>query len=407
MPSGTLHLHAAIEMLKRERTLSCMIELIQNKFRGEFQTDPVLAVRSPGRINLIGEHTDYNLGYVMPAAIDKSIFFAVGPRTDNECHLIAIDLQEKVVVPLDNITKRDTETWANYLLGVVLQMQQAGKAIKGFNLVFGGDLPGGGGMSSSAAIENGIGFALNELFQLGFSRIDLLKMSQQAENQFVGMQCGIMDMFASMMGHENAVIRLDCRNLDFEYFPFEAPDCSLVLCDSGVKHQLVDSEYNTRRLECEEGIRVLSGFDHSIKSLRDVSPAFLEQHQSNLREVVYRRCKYVVEEIERVEEAGNALKNGDFEKFGRLMYATHKGLDEEYAVSCTELNFLVEQAKKDGNVLGARMMGGGFGGCTINLVKTAGLDQFLQNTSHAYQATFGRKMQVYKVALKNGTSLEN
>lgn len=382
-----------------------MIELIHQKFLVEFQAAPILTVRSPGRINLIGEHTDYNLGYVMPAAIDKSIFFAIGPRSDNDCHLVAIDLQQKVVVSLDNIMKRTTETWSNYLLGVVEQLQMAGKEIKGFNLVFGGDLPSGGGMSSSAAIENGIGYALNELFELGFSRIDLLKMSQQAENQFVGMQCGIMDMFASMMGHENAVIRLDCRNLDFEYFPFEAPDCSLVLCDTGIKHQLVDSEYNTRRSECEEGIHILSGFDPSIQSLRDVSFDFLKQHQSHLREVVYRRCKYVVEEICRVGQAGEALKSGNFEAFGRLMYATHKGLNEEYEVSCTELNFLVEQAQKDPNVLGSRMMGGGFGGCTINLVKTTGLDQFLDNAASEYKAAFSRNMAVYKVALKNGTSI--
>lgn len=381
-----------------------MIELKKMQFRQAFNAEPVLLVRSPGRINLIGEHTDYNGGYVLPAAIDKAVYFAAAPRTDRECHFIAVDLQEEVIVSLDHISKRDTATWANYLLGVIDQLQKMGKEMQGFNLLFGGDLPQGGGMSSSAAIENGMGFILNELFDLGLSRIDLLRISQKAENQFVGMNCGIMDMFASMMGKENAVIRLDCRSLEYEYYPFESAGYSLVLCDSNVKHQLVDSEYNTRRQECEEGVAVLSGFDAGIHTLRDVSFDFLKQHQADLREVVFRRCKYVVEEIDRVQKACEALEINDFVTFGQLMFATHRGLHEEYEVSCPELNFLVEMAHLDSNVLGSRMMGGGFGGCTINLIKTAGVDDFIALAGAAYQERFSLQMPVYRVALKDGTS---
>lgn len=380
-----------------------MIDLVKKRFCQAFNIEPQFITRSPGRINLIGEHTDYNGGYVLPAAIDKAVYFAVGARSDRQCHFIAIDLQEEVVVSLDHISKRSTETWANYLLGVIEQLQLT-KKTDGFNLVFGGDLPQGGGMSSSAAIENGIGFALNELFSLGLTRIELLQISQIAENQFVGMNCGIMDMFASMMGKENMVIRLDCRSLEFEYYPFKSEGFSLVLCDTNVKHQLVDSEYNIRRQECEEGIAVLSGFDNRIQTLRDVSFDFLKQHQSDLRPVVFKRCKYVVEEIGRVEKACLALQINDFVTFGQLMFATHKGLNEEYDVSCPELNFLVEMAHQDPNVLGSRMMGGGFGGCTINLIKTEAVDAFVKNSGQAYQQHFDRAMPVYKVALKDGTS---
>ncbi len=380
-----------------------MTALIQQKFRLAFQSDPVMIVRSPGRINLIGEHTDYNGGYVLPAAIDKAVYFAIAPTADRACHFVAADLGEEVTVSLDHIEKQSTATWANYLLGVIEQMQKAGKQVGGFRMVFGGDLPRGGGMSSSAAIENGIGFALNELFNLGFSRMELVRMSLRAENQFVGMNCGIMDMFASMMGKKNAVIRLDCRSQEYVYYPFHAEGFSLVLCDTNVKHQLVDSEYNTRRKECEEGVAVLSGFDAGITSLRDVTVGFLEQYKSHLRPVVFRRCKYVVEETARVERACEALQAGDYTTFGRLMFETHKGLNEDYEVSCPELNFLVEEAHKNPAVLGSRMMGGGFGGCTINLIKTDEMDTFLAEAGAAYHQKFGVVMDIYKVAPEDGT----
>jgi galactokinase len=372
-------------------------------FQNHFNELPKIVVRAPGRINLIGEHTDYNGGYVLPAAIDKAVYFAVSPREDDECHFFAYDLNEHYEVPLKNLKKTDTYSWANYLMGVLDEINKIKPQIlRGVNLVFGGDIPSGGGVSSSAAIENGIGFAVNELFDLGFSRIDLLRISQKAENNFVGMKCGIMDMFASMMGKQNAVIRLDCNSLDFEYFPFNAPEYRLVLCNTTVKHALVDSEYNTRRAECEEGVAVLQKHDSSIKLLRDVKIDFLEKHKNELREVVFRRCKYVVEEIARVDLACDALKKNDFETFGKLMYQTHDGLKNEYEVSCRELDFLVEKTRNTEGVLGARMMGGGFGGCTINLIKADMVEDFILDMKKAYKKVFDIELPCYVTTPQNG-----
>jgi galactokinase len=384
-------------------------------FKNHFGETPKIVVRAPGRINLIGEHTDYNGGYVLPAAIDKAIYFAVSPREDDECRFVSHDLGEHFNVSLKNLKETNTHSWANYLMGVLDEIQKQKQlsaisyqlsALKGVNLVFGGDIPSGGGVSSSAAIENGIGFAVNELFTLGLSRIDLLRISQKAENNFVGMKCGIMDMFASMMGKQNAVIRLDCNSLEFEYFPFNAPDYRLILCNTTVKHALVDSEYNTRRKECEEGVSALQKYDASIKLLRDVKISFLKKHKKDLSEVVFRRCKYVVEEIARVEKACKALKKNDFQTFGKLMFQTHDGLQNEYEVSCKELDFLVEKARNtEGGVLGARMMGGGFGGCTINLVKADFVETFIENMKKAYKDAFNIELPCYVTTPQNGVEI--
>jgi galactokinase len=386
--------------------------LVIDTFKSHFNDTPKIIVRAPGRINLIGEHTDYNGGYVLPAAIGNAVYFAVSPRNDDECHFISHDLSENYVVSLQNLKKTDKYDWVNYLMGVLDEIQKELLAnssqptvIKGVNLVFGGDLPSGGGVSSSAAIENGIGFAVNELFNLGLSRIDLLKISQRAENNFVGMKCGIMDMFASMMGKENAVIRLDCNSLKYEYFPFNAPDYRLVLCNTMVKHSLVDSEYNTRRAECEEGVAVFQKEDPSVKTLRDVKISVLRKHKNDLRPVVFKRCKYVIEEISRVEKACKALKKNDLATFGALMSQTHDGLQHEYEVSCPELDFLAEKARHTEGVLGARMMGGGFGGCTINLVKTDVIEAFIVDMKTAYKAAFGIDLPCHVVTPKNGVEV--
>jgi galactokinase len=382
-------------------------------FKKHFGESPKIVVRAPGRINLIGEHTDYNGGYVLPAAIDKAVYFAVSPREDDECRFISYDLDEHFNVSLKNLKETNTHSWANYLMGVLDEIQktitqsdtQNPKILRGLNLVFGGDIPSGGGVSSSAAIENGIGFAVNELFDLGLSRIDLLRISQKAENNFVGMKCGIMDMFASMMGKENAVIRLDCNSLEFEYFPFNAPDYRLVLCNTMVKHALVDSEYNTRRAECEEGVALFQKYDPSVKTLRDVKISVLRKHKKELRPVVFMRCKYVIEEIGRVEKACKALKKNDLVTFGKLMFQTHDGLQNEYEVSCKELDFLAQKARHTEGVLGARMMGGGFGGCTINLVKTEKIEAFIFDMKMAYKTAFDIDLPCYITAPKNGVEV--
>jgi galactokinase len=390
-----------------------LAEQIKSKFKEIFKENPQMMVRSSGRINLIGEHTDYNGGFVLPAAIDKSVYLAVSTRNDNECHFIAYDLNEKFTTHLDNLVKTETHTWANYLMGILKTILDFGAGrtdlrnptskIRGLNLVFGADLPSGGGMSSSAAIENGIGFAVNALFNLELSRLDLVAISLRAENNFVGMKCGIMDMFASMMGIENQFVKIDCRDLSYDYFPFNASDLCLVLCDTMVKHALVDSEYNTRRAECEEGVNVLQQFDPSVKLLRDVSLDFLKAHEKDLNLTVFKRCEYVVEEIERVEKACAALQKNDFKTVGKLMFETHDGLNEKYNVSCPELNFLVEIARTTEGVLGARMMGGGFGGCTINLVKADKIEVFIEKLGSAYQRVFHKKMPYYIVKPSNGT----
>ncbi len=383
--------------------------ILTEKFKEYFNENPTLLVRAPGRINLIGEHTDYNNGFVLPAAIDKAIYFAISTRNDRKCVLYACDLDDLHEFSLDNLQKSE-KRWANFLIGVLAEIISNGKQINtGFNVVFGGDVPLGAGLSSSAAVESGIGFALNELYNLGLSKLNLALIAQQAEHKYAGVNCGIMDMFASIHGKENSVIKLDCQDLSFEYFPFDFPEYSLVLCNTGVKHNLGDSEYNQRRVECEEGIRILQKAFPQVDSLRDVTMQMLSSQADKLPPIVYNRCKYVVEEIERVTIGCKALENGDLTTFGKKMYETHEGLSKEYEVSCPELDFLVEQTLNfplsgglRGAVLGARMMGGGFGGCTINLVKADVVDKFIEKISVAYKQAFNIELQSYKINISNG-----
>ncbi|MEO6757902.1 MAG: galactokinase, partial [Saprospiraceae bacterium] len=270
------------------------------------------------------------------------------------------------------------------------------------NVVFGGDIPFGAGLSSSAAVESGMAFALNELFQLGLSRPDLARLAQRSENIFVGMQCGIMDMFASLMGKTGHALQLDCRSLEYRYFPVNFPDYTFFLCNSGVKHQLVDSEYNTRRQQCEAGVRRLQAVFPQVKSLRDVAPEMLEAEKGRLPEVVYRRCRYVVEENARVLAACRALEEGELAVFGDLLYQAHRGAQHEFEISCPEVDFLVDLTRELPEVLGSRMMGGGFGGCTINLVRREQVDDFHQFAARRYRAAFDRELPGWEVALTDG-----
>jgi galactokinase len=376
--------------------------IVSTTFTSIFSARPDIVVRAPGRINLIGEHTDYNGGLVLPAAIDKAIWFAAGKRNDRRFAFYAADLNEHFISEHQPLVFQKQFTWVNYLLGVFSEARKDGLEFGGLNLAFGGNVPLGAGLSSSAALESGAMFVLDALYGLGLSQLDIIRLAQRGENNFVGMQCGIMDMFASVMGRAGNVIKLDCRSLDYEYIPFRMPDHSLVLCDSGVKHALVASEYNTRRRECEEGVAILKRYYPDIASLRDVSTDLLKAHESQLRPSVYNRCLYVVEEIARVEQACTALRGNDLRQLGRLMYQTHDGLDLAYAVSCPELNFMVNAARVDDAVTGSRMMGGGFGGCTINLVKNEAVDAFTQSLDAGYQRVFGRKINSYIVRPSNG-----
>ncbi|ADB39037.1 galactokinase [Spirosoma linguale] len=384
--------------------LTKLTDSFQQAFPAETpgQQTPLL-ICSPGRVNLIGEHTDYNEGFVLPAAIDKAIYLAVGPRSDNELHFIAHDLNKTFQGSLTDLTP--THTWADYLLGVVAQFRQAGHQFSGFNCVFGGTIPMGSGLSSSAALENGVGFALNELFQLGIDRIALVRLSQRAENEFVGAKVGIMDMFASMMGKADHVIKLDCRSLDYTYAPLQMNGISIVLCDSKVKHSLVTSEYNTRRAECEAGVRFLQTFYPEIRSLRDVTMPMLDQHLRDTEPLIYRRCAYVVQENQRLLDGVAALEADDIDTFGQLMYGSHEGLSHWYEVSCPELDILVDIAREQPGVLGARMMGGGFGGCTINLVREEALEDFTKLITEQYKAQTGKDTYLHVCKIQDGTNV--
>ncbi|MBC6608883.1 galactokinase [Hymenobacter sp. BT188] len=377
---------------------------ITTAFQDHFGYAPLL-VRAPGRVNLIGEHTDYNGGFVLPAAVDKEIHFAVGLNGSDTARLVAQDLNETHDFSLTEEVKPGKTQWANYLKGVVAQMQRKGLVVPGFDCVFGGNIPLGAGMSSSAAIECGLGFALNKLLGDKFDRLELAHMGQAAEHEFAGVKSGLMDQFASLFGRAGHVVRLDCRSLDYEYFPFDTTTYRLILCNSGVKHALASSEYNTRRQECEQGVALIKQYYPTVHSLRDITLTQLKEHQTELGDVLYRRCSYVVEENLRVEAACLHLLGGNFQAFGQEMYGSHAGLRDKYEVSCQELDVLVELARPLPGVLGARMMGGGFGGCTINLVETDKVDAFVEHMTAGYQQELNLTLETYQATIVSGVEV--
>lgn len=374
-------------------------------FETRFGKQPHLLVRAPGRINLIGEHTDYNNGFVLPAAIDKAVIFAVAPSDTTAFQFYAADLNDELILKSGELKANEEKTWANYLVGVIAQFEKKGYSVPPLQVAFGGNIPLGAGLSSSAAVECGLAYAINELFGFQISKVELAHLAQKAEHEFAGVQCGIMDQFASLMGKREHVIRLDCQTLEYAHFPFPMDKYQIVLCDTQVKHSLASSEYNTRRLECEEGVALLSGYYPDVQSLRDVNLSMLDKHRKEMDPIVFDRCQYVVKENIRVLEGCKDLSAGDLEAFGKKMYASHEGLSKRYAVSCTELDFLVEQTEDMPYVLGARMMGGGFGGCTINLVKVQDIERFDAEMKRAYKTRFNIDLVTYKVAIEDGVGL--
>ena len=376
---------------------------IIDRFKSNYGTDPI-AVRSPGRVNLLGEHTDYNKGFVLPAAINKAVYMAVSRREDSVISIISQDLDQSFTGDTGKLATSSLH-WPDYIVGVVQQLQASGHTIGGFNCVFGGDIPLGAGMSSSAALECATAFALNELFGLGLDRLTMVKLAQKAENQFVGVQCGIMDQFASMFGRRNHVIRLDCQSLAYEYVPFNTEGIRIVLLDTHVKHSLASSEYNTRRQQCEAGVLLIQAHHPEVKSLRDATLAMLEAYVAPADALVYQRCRYVVEENLRLLAVSDDLQRGDIAAFGRKMFATHDGLSKLYEVSCPELDFLVEHVRDNPGVIGARMMGGGFGGCTINLVKEDAIEELVAKATPAYAKAMNKELKAYIGQIENGTSL--
>lgn len=376
--------------------------VIQKHFSEQFNTPPSLTVASPGRINLIGEHTDYNNGFVLPAAINQCIQFSAGKREDNEIHLFSIDKNQSFSIVLDDL-KRSDLLWPDYIIGVVNELCKAGHAVKGFNAAVTGDIPLGAGLSSSAALECATIFALNELFAIGLDKITMVKLAQRAENNFVGVQCGIMDQFASMMGKAGHVIKLDCQSLAYEYFPLQLDGYSIVLLDSQVKHSLASSEYNTRRNECNRGVQVISQKYPQVKSLRDATMAMADEM---IKEpIVHHRCRFILEENERLQKGCEDLQQGNIVAFGKKMYTTHDGLSKLYEVSCKELDFLAGECRKEKDILGARMMGGGFGGCVITIMKNESVHSIPDRINKAYQEQMGKTLKVYITQIANGTSI--
>ena len=381
--------------------------LIQNTtafFEKSFGSAPQKVVLSPGRINIIGEHIDYNDGYVLPAAIDKIICFAFEKSNSSTSKIIAIDLNEDFEIDLTQEVQLSDVVWTNYIRGVIKQLQDNGFSFEGFNCVFSSNIPVGSGLSSSAALECGMLFGIAALFNLTIKKVDIALMGQKAEH-WVGINCGIMDQFSSVHGLENKVIKLDCNTLEFEYHDANFKDYSLVLFDSNVKHSLFTSEYNTRRLECEEGLSIIKNNFPEVKSFRDCTEEQVLSIRDKMSETVFKRVHFVVKEIGRVTKACEALDNGNIELLGQLLFETHYGLSQEYEVSCEELDMLVDTAKSDDNVIGSRVMGGGFGGCTINLIKKGHENEVKNKFANLYLNIFGIELKFYDVKIANGTTL--
>ena len=382
-----------------------LVQQVTAHFNEQFNNEPDHIFLSPGRINIIGEHIDYNDGYVLPAAINKYVCFAVSKNEGTDCTLIAKDLNDTYSINLDDDLLPVDKMWVNFFLGVLQQLKEKGFAMTGFNIVFSSTIPMGAGLSSSAAVECGFAYALNTIFDLQLSKEQIALIGQKAEQTFVGVNCGIMDQFASAFGQKDKVIKLDCITLQYEYHNADFKDYTLLLLDSKVKHTHLTSGYNDRRNEVEKGLAILKKHDPEIKTFRDVSEAQVVAVKDKLGNVIFRRCHFVVGEIQRVLDAVDALEAQDFSKLGDLMFKTHDGLSNDYEVSCEEIDFLVNAVRNDENVIGSRMMGGGFGGCSINLVKKEAVDAVIERVTAAYQQQFNITLDAYKVKISEGTSI--
>lgn len=375
-------------------------------FNDLYSSTPALLVRAPGRINLIGEHTDYNNGFVFPAAINKEVVFAISPSRQQESSLYAYNLGTGALLNHQNLSPQAQPTWINFFAGVVAGLQERGFNIPAVNCVFGGDIPNGAGLSSSAALEVGFATALKNLFDLPLEPWDIIHIAQKAEHEYVGVKCGIMDMFASTMGKKDHAMLLDCQNLQFDYYPVHLGEYQLLLIDTQVKHSLASSEYNVRRQECEMGVDTLKKYKPNAMSLRNFSSREVEQYRHDLPEKVYDRCSFVSSEIERTQQAALDLQKGDIAAFGHKMFQTHSGLSAKYEVSCPELDFLAELAAKfPDKIPGARMMGGGFGGCTINIIQRDFIEAFKNEIHQAYSRKFQRSPGFIEVAIEEGAGV--
>ncbi|PID56925.1 galactokinase [candidate division KSB3 bacterium] len=374
-------------------------------FAKEFGMPVQTLVSAPGRVNLIGEHTDYNDGCVLPMAINKRITIGGALRNDDRGCVYSVNFGRREEFSLSSLQKQDG--WIDYIKGVVDELQKAGYTLRGFNAVLYGDIPQGAGLSSSAALEVATAFFLAQLHEIDMPGEEMAKLCQRAENNFVSMNCGIMDQFISRLGKKNHALYIDCRDLSSQQVSCDLGEYIVVICNSNVEHKLVDSAYNERRSQCEEGVRLLKKALPDIRTLRDVSPAKLAEHSALLPSLLYQRCKHVVSENERVANAIDALKKNDIESFGRFLNQSHASLRDDYDVSCQEVDFLVDIAQNFEGVAGARITGGGFGGCTVNIVKESVSEEFQETLLHDYAEKTNIVAEIYTSKAEGGACLED
>ncbi|MHA7130848.1 galactokinase [Algoriphagus namhaensis] len=377
-----------------------MKALLRAEFSQHFDETPSLYF-APGRINLIGEHTDYQDGFVFPAATKQGIYVAIAKNNSSQARLYSIDFQQEFAFDTSTFSPKKGH-WANYVMGMVSQLKQAGWNPAGFDLVIGGTIPVGAGLSSSAALSVAVGLAITDLFEFKLDKKSLARYAQKSEHLFAGLQCGIMDPYASAFGVQNHALFLDCRKASHEAIPVHLGPCQLTLVNSKVKHSLADTAYNDRRAACEESVRILKKSFPEIQSLRDLSFEQLPTVQGQLPAALFPKAKHVISENHRVQLAVNALNADDLETFGQLLFQSHRSLSRDYEVSCQELDYLVEIAKDLPGVLGSRMMGGGFGGCTLNLVRSENLMDFEMQVGRAYAQRFGTQAEFIPVNLSAG-----
>ena len=373
--------------------------IIEEKFKSLFGND-YMVYTSPGRVNLIGEHTDYNGGFVVPGAIDKGIYAVINPNGTDKVRAYSLDYDGQVEFGM-NEEDAPQESWARYIFGVCREMKKRGFEPKGFDTVFVGDVPLGAGMSSSAALESTFANALNDIFNLNIDRFELARIGQSTEHNYCGVKCGIMDQFASVFGKKGHLMRLNCATMEFEYFPFNPEGYKVVLLDTVVKHELASSAYNKRRESCENACAHIKARHPEVNYLSDATMAMLDEVKAEISEEDYMRAVYVIGEKQRVLDVCEALEKGDYDTVGDRMFGTHYGMSKEYEVSCEELDFLNDVAKQCG-VTGSRVMGGGFGGCTINLVKEDLYDNFIATAKREYLAKYNREPKVYDVVISDG-----
>jgi galactokinase len=374
---------------------------IREHFQQTFDGDPDVIVRAPGRVNLIGEHTDYNEGFVLPAAIDRYVWYAGRRRADRKVCAQSLNFQELVEFDLDDVRRDDVHPWSNYLRGVSKFIQTDSVRLPGADLLLGGDVPREAGLSSSAAIEVGAAVFWQRLANLSSDSVSIARLAQKAENEFVGVPCGIMDQFASALSRQDHALFLDCRDLAYRHVPLDS-GVHIVVCNSGIRRALAQSEYQTRRTQCAEAVARLRRAALPVSSLRDLDAEDLETARRVLTEVLFNRVRHVVTENARVLTAVRALEAGDIEEFGKLMNQSHASLRDDYEVSCRELDLLVELALAQRGVLGARMTGAGFGGCTVNLVRQEFTDAFAEGVGTGYAREQGRKAEVYVFRASDG-----